>query len=104
MNAYDICLTTGKSFRMLDPDADSLAEIMQAQRAKFGDELLSVSRVIPPIPDKLPWKRCEGGWQIGRFRLTKGDGDFTVSWPGGSVTGGKDEVSAAVRNNWALGC
>lgn len=68
-----------------------------------GDQML-IERIIPPCPEKLPWRRDGNLWRIGRFELTRVmDGMFRLTWPRGSIDGGKDVISAAVRNHWGEG-
>lgn len=105
MNIYDLKFSDGTSCRMLDPEAQSLEAIIAAQEGQFGGRLTGVHRIIPPIPDKLPWKRCgENEWRLANFTLIRDGDGFQVSWPSGSARGGRDEISAAVRDNWSLGC
>lgn len=100
MRFYDLTFTDGKRCRMIDPDGDG-----QLPTNFHPGYLLSCERIITPPPAKLPWKRDGNVWRIGSFELTRLDtGLFRVTWPRGSVEGGKDIVSAAVRDNWAAGC
>jgi hypothetical protein len=100
MHSYDLVFADGKRCRYLDPDEDGLIP------SNFhSGYLVSVERIIPPIPEKLPWRRTGAKeWRIGKFVLVRLDDGFEVSWPGGSACGGKEEVSKAVRENWRLGC
>lgn len=105
MKAYDLKFSDGKGCRYLaaqteESEEDELAGL----KGIFGDRLVSMSRIIPPAPAKLPWKRKTANtWMIDLFVLARlPDGSFRCSWPGGEVFGGKDEVSSAVRANWHL--
>ena len=100
MKFYDLTFTDGKRCRMIDPDGDGLLP------TNFQPGyLVAMDRIITPPPDKLPWRKDGDVWRLGSFELVKLEpGKFRVSWPGGSAEGGKEEVSAAVRENWADGC
>lgn len=85
---------------MIDPDGDGL------EPTNFQPGyLVSMTRIIGEPPIKLPWKRQTATlWTLGLFALSKlPDGTFHCFWPGGEVTGGKEEISAAVRENWQKG-
>lgn len=66
--------------------------------------LARMERVVPEPPSKLPWKRQGDRWVLGRFVLRRQEEVFLLEWPGGSIVGGKEEVSSAVRENWKDGC
>lgn len=106
MRIYDLAFTDGKRCRMIIPEPESEAKELENMRAMFGaDRLASMTRIIAPPPDKIPWKRVHATlWHCGLFALSKmPDGQFRVFWPGGDVTGDKDLISATVRGNWAEG-
>lgn len=71
----------------------------------FGaDRLESMRRIIAPPPENLPWKRDGDIWRLHRFELRKLEsGSFRCEWPGGSIEGGKDAISSAVREHWSEG-
>lgn len=100
MNFYDLEFSDGKRCRMIDPDGDGL----EPTNFQPG-HLIGMTRVIGEPPDRLPWKRQTATlWTLGRFALSRlPDGTFHCFWPGGEVTGGKEEISAAVRENWQEG-
>lgn len=106
MHIHDLTFTDGKRCRcvVMEPEGELIDQA--GIRSIFLDGYVaSVERIIKPPPDKLPWRRDGQVWRIGQFELTRLDaGIFRVTWPGGSAEGGKDEVSAAVRENWRLGC
>ncbi len=99
MKSYDLTFADGKACRMIDPEGDGLAP------TNFQPGyLISMTRVIGYPPSKLPWRRDGSVWRIGSFELTKLEaGRFRVTWPGGSDEGGKDDISAVVRENWSDG-
>lgn len=106
MNIYDLTFTDGKRCRCLvmEPAADEQEDLDGVRTMFHAGYLQSMERIIAPPPDKLPWRRDGDCWRIGRFELRRtGDGLFSVTWPGGEASGGKDEVSAAVRGNWRYG-
>jgi len=99
MHTYHLIFADGKTCTMLDPDEEGLVPC----NFKPG-YLVSMTRVIAAAPTKLPWVRDGQVWRIGSFELTRLEaGLFRVTWTGGSSEGGKDEVSAAVRENWTSG-
>jgi len=107
MLIFDLTFTDGKSCRYLCPDPEATEATERASlEGIFCGRLASMVRIIAPPPDKLPWKRqTETLWTLGKFALSRlPTGGFYCFWPGGEVTGGKDEISAAVRANWHLGC
>lgn len=109
MQSYDLTLSDNKTFRCvcLESAGDEAEDMRQIVLPfQTGPQVVSVKRVITPPPTKLPWKRSAGGlWVLGRFILSKlPTGEFHCFWPGGEAVGGKDEISAAVRANWSLGC
>lgn len=99
MKFYDLEFSDGKRCRMIDPDGDGL------EPTNFQPGyMVSMTRIIGEPPAKLPWKRDGQAWRIGSFELVKLEsGRFRVTWPDGSAEGGKDEISQAVRENWAKG-
>lgn len=106
MNFYDLTFTDGKTGRciVMVPDADPAVDVAGVHSIFRDGYLTSMTRVIGEPPAKLPWKRDGAGWRIGSFRLGRLDaGRFRVTWPGGSAEGGKEEISQAVRRNWAKG-
>lgn len=107
MLIFDLTFTDGKACRYLCPDPDATEATERASlEAIFCGRLASMVRIIAPPPEKLPWRPVKKGlWRCNLFVLKKLDeGSFNCFWPGGEVTGGKDEISAAVRANWHLGC
>lgn len=109
MKSYDLAFSDGKRCRCLIPEpAETEAEDIASVSGIFTAPgyLVSVQRYIPPIPAKLPWRRdnAAGCWRLARFELRKACGEFALAWPGGSMTGTKDQVRQAVEDNWADGC
>ncbi len=106
MKIFDLSFSDGKTCRVIDPDPDDDAEeSLRSYRMMFKPGyLLGMTRIIAPPPERLPWARAADGWMIGGFTLSKmADGSFHCFWPGGEVTGDKDVISSAVRENWHLG-
>lgn len=104
MKVFDLHFTDGKSCRCIIPEPESDADELSALRDMFGaDRLESMRRIIAPPPEKLPWKRQSANlWTLGLFALSKlPDGSFHCFWPGGEVSGGKEDISAAVRQHWS---
>lgn len=107
MLIFDLTFTDGKACRYLCPDPEATEATERGSlEAIFCGRLASMVRIIAPPPEKLPWKRQHATlWTLGLFALSRlPNGEFHCFWPGGEVTGGKDEISAAVRENWAKGC
>lgn len=106
MNFYDLTFTDGKTGRciVMEPDADPAVDVAGVHSIFRDGYLASMALVIGEPPDRLPWKRDGSAWRIGSFVLAKLAPDlFRVTWPGGEATGGKEEISAAVRENWTNG-
>lgn len=107
MHIYDLSFADGKSCRciVMQPCEDSADDVRGVTGIFRPDYLQAMTRVIAPAPAKIPWKKQSPSlWTCGLFALSKLDADrFHCFWPGGEITGGKDEVSAAVRNNWSKG-
>lgn len=106
MKSYDITFTDGKTCRciIMEPDADPAIDVAGVHSIFHAGYLSSMTRVIGEPPAKLPWRRDGSIWRIGSFELTKLEaGWFRVTWPGGSDEGGKDDISAVVRENWSDG-
>lgn len=105
MHIYDLTLSTGKRCRCLvmDPQGEDIDQ--DGIRSIFREgQVASLERIVMPPPERLPWRRDGKVWRIGRFELRKLEGgEFVVTWPGGEVRGGKDQVSAAVREHWREG-
>lgn len=103
MQVYDIHFSDGKSCRCIVPfPADDEAEDLNQLRIGFHPGYVTeIVKVIPPPPTKLPWRRDGEVWRIGSFELRKEVDQFVCVWPGGEVSGGKDVISAAVRENWS---
>lgn len=107
MKIYDLSFSDGKSCRVIDPDPDEDArESLRSYQAMFQPGyLISMDQVIAPPPAKLPWERqSKTLWTLNLFALSRlEDGTFHCFWPGGEVTGDKDEISATVRLHWQEG-
>lgn len=107
MNFYDLTFSDGKTGRCIVMNLTQIQPVdVAGVHSIFHDGYLaSMTRVIGDPPARLPWKRQTATlWTLGRFALSKlPDGKFHCFWPGGEVTGGKDEISEAVRENWADG-
>jgi len=105
MKIFDLSFTDGKSCRVIDPDPEGNAEeSLRGYQSMFQPGyLVGLVQVIAPPPDRLPWRRDGEFWRIGAFVLVRLDGGgFKCFWPGGDVTGDKDAISDAVRENWHL--
>jgi len=107
MKIYDLSFADGKSCRVIDPDPDEDAsESLRSYQAMFQPGyLVSMDQVIAPPPAKLPWIRQTNTlWTLNLFALSRlGPDEFHCFWPGGEVTGDKDEISATVRLHWEEG-
>lgn len=104
MLIFDLKFTDGKACRYLCPDPEATEQTERAAlEAIFCGRLASMVIIIAPPPERLPWKReAESLWTIGLIALSRlPTGEFHCFWPGGEVTGDKDTVSAAVRQNWS---
>jgi len=111
MLIFDLEFTDGKRCRYLCPDPYATVESERADlEAMFCGRLASMVRIIAPPPEKLPWEVAGyGEWRLGLFKLKRSglgsEKEFKLEWPGGSISSNnKDEISAAVRLNWHLGC
>lgn len=107
MQIFDLKFSDGKSCTCLIPDPLATDEANEKDlRGIFQPGyMVAAERVIPKPPTKLPWKQERRGlWTLGLFVLERMEPDvFHCSWPGGEVTGGKEEISAAVRLHWEEG-
>lgn len=109
MLIFDLNFTDGKACRYLCPDPEASEQTERAGlEAMFCGRLASMVRIIAPPPEKLSWRRqAESLWTIDNgeriFALSRlPSGEFHCFWPGGEATGGKDDISSAVRENWHL--
>lgn len=104
MKIFDLLFIDNKTCRVIDPDPDDdEAESLRSYQAMFQPGyLVSMERIISPPPTKLPWEQQKKGlWTLGLFVLKRLDAEtFHCFWPGGEVTGDKDEISATVRLRW----
>lgn len=106
MLIFDLTFTDGKACRYLCPDPEASEHTERASlEAIFCGRLASMERIVAPPPTKLPWERqSKTLWTLHLFALSRlEDGTFHCFWPGGEVTGDKDEISAAVRIHWQEG-
>lgn len=107
MKIFDLSFADGKSCRVIDPDPDdNQTESLRSYKAMFKRGYLTdMNQVIAPPPAKLPWVRQTNTlWTLNLFALRRlGPDLFHCFWPGGEVTGDKDEISAAVRIHWEEG-
>lgn len=106
MKIFDLTFTNGQRCRCIAMEADeSTDEAIQSIADSFCGKLKSAERILPPIPEPLPWKRDESIWRLHLFELARIEiGKFNLTWPGGSIQGSADDVRLAVRENWAQGC
>lgn len=111
MLIFDLEFTDGKACRYLCPDPEATEASERASlEAIFCGRLASMVRIIAPPPEKLPWKRMANDrWELNLFELKRAgigsEKEFVLTWPGGILSSkDKDEISAAVRANWHLGC
>ena len=104
MKIFDLSFIDGKTCRVIDPSPDDdEGESLRSYQAMFRPGyLVGMHRVISPPPAKLPWVRQTNTlWTLNLFALSRlGPDEFHCFWPGGEVTGDKDEISAAVRIHW----
>lgn len=106
MLIFDLTFTDGKACRYLCPDPEATEAIERASlEAIFCGRLASMDRIITPPPARLPWVRQTNTlWTLNLFALSRiGPDEFHCFWPGGEVTGDKDEISATVRLRWNEG-
>lgn len=107
MKIFDLSFSDGKTCRVIDPDPDDdESESLRSYGAMFQPGyMVGMEQVIAPPPAKLPWKQqAKGLWTLGLFVLKRMDAHtFHCFWPGGEVTGDKDEISATVRLHWSEG-
>lgn len=113
MHILDLTFSDGRQCRAIVMEPETDEKDQAGIRSIFHEGYLTgIERRIPPCPEKLPWKRNHGSgepvWRLHRFELrrrTSGPGnDWHLTWPGGELfSSSKDEVSAAVRNNWVSG-
>lgn len=69
MLIFDLQFNDGKRCRYLcpDPDATESSELNGLQ-AMFCGRLASMTRIIAPPPEKLPWKRVAADrWELHKF-------------------------------------
>lgn len=111
MKIYDLQFTNGKQCRHIVPQPqDTEEEELRITQAIFCGRLASMTRIIAPPPEKLPWKRMANDrWELNLFELKRAgigsEKEFILTWPGGILSSkDKDAISAAVRSNWHLGC
>lgn len=108
MKVFDLDFSDGKRCRCIsmEPDPDEQVERANVESIFHPGYVTGMHRIVAPPPEKLPWKRQHATlWTLGRFALSKlPGGTFHCFWPGGEATGGKQEISAAVRENWESGC
>ena len=107
MHIYNLTFADSKSCLVIDPDPDEDAsESLRSYQAMFKPGyLVSLDRVVAPPRTKLAWVRqTKTLWTLNLFTLSRlGPNLFHCFWPGGEVTGGKSDISAAVRLHWAQG-
>lgn len=106
MHIYDLKFSDGKSCRSIVMEPTTEAEDCAGITRIFADGyLVSLERIVPPIPDKLLWRRDSRVWRLHRFELGRlAAGSFRVTWPDGSCEGDAEAVKQAVRDNWRYGC
>lgn len=105
MRIFSLKFSDGKSCRCIV--MEPLHTVEQDRQCLIGGfnpgYCISAERVLPRVPEKLPWRREGKGWAIEGFALEKLEGgQFRLSWLGGElVSASKEEISAAVRKHWA---
>lgn len=110
MHTYQLKFADGRACRciIMEPESDPSVDIGGVHAIFREDYLVSMERVIAPPPAKLPWRRDGDVWRIGSFELRKNSSglgnDWLLAWPGGELrSSSKDEIAAAVRENWLKG-
>lgn len=106
MKVFDLDFTDGKRCRciVMEPLDDEDADKKGVQSIFHPGYVTGMRRIIAPPPEKLPWKRDGDVWRMHRFELRKLEsGSFRCEWPDGSIEGGKDAISSAVREHWSEG-
>lgn len=104
MKVFDLDFIDGKFCRciVMEPLDDEDADKKGVQSIFHPGYVTGMRRIIAPPPEKLPWKRSGDVWHLHRFELRKlYEFRFALSWPGGSLEGSKEEISAAVRRHWS---
>ena len=113
MLIFDLKFTDGKSCRYLCPDPEAIeASELRDLESMFCGRLASMTRIIAPPPEKLPWKRVANDrWELHNFKLRRRFDEecqamrFILSWPGNEFAAyDKESISAAVRDHWSKGC
>ena len=107
LKIFDLTFSDGRTCRVIDPDPiEDAGESLRSYQAMFQPGyLVGMEQVIAPPPAKLPWVRQTNTlWTLNLFALSRlGPDLFHCFWPGGEVTGDKDEISATVRLRWQEG-
>lgn len=106
LKVFDLQFSDGKRCRCIsmDPDPDEAVERSNVESIFHQGYVTGMQRIVAPPPEKLPWKREGDVWRLHRFELRKFEsGSFRCEWPGGSIEGGKDAISSAVREHWSEG-
>lgn len=109
MHTYQLKFADGRACRciVMEPESDPSVDISGVHSIFQSGYLVSMERVIAPPPAKLPWRRDGDAWRIGSFELRKeagGLGGWLLTWPGGELrSSNRDEIAAAVRENWLKG-
>lgn len=94
----------------MEPDPDEQVERANVESIFHPGYVTGMRRIIAPPPEKLPWKRESGDtWSLNGFQLKRSgigsEKEFVLTWPGGILASKcKNEISAAVRENWESGC
>lgn len=109
MRSYEIKFSGGKSCRciVMEPNETEEQDIAQIGMNFTTTKVLSIERVVPPIPERVNWKKEGDCWKFGRFTMRKSEsekGEFELSWQTGSTKGDKDHISRMIRENWRDGC
>lgn len=105
MKIFDLTFTNGQRCRCISMEDESTEEAIASLHSSFCGRLKSATRILPPIPDPLPWKRYGSIWRLHLFELARIEiGQFSLTWSGGSMQGSADDVRLSVRENWAQGC
>jgi hypothetical protein len=107
LKVFDLQFSDGKRCRCIIPEPESDESELSNLKGMFGsDRLESMSRIVAPPPEKLPWKKVGSHWEIGQFKLRKCAPDpdglqvWCLDYPGVSAYLDAKGVADTVRREW----